>query len=150
MHHQLKNQRQELTFFPPFFFWSSSSSSSSSPSSSSCPSHYSNSQRGEDTPIRISIGQGLFVWASSSYSTMGSFALPWNTVFHGMASPRHGENAYTNNPCPIKALWALSPHWTRFAMGYRISMIVRSSLNNPFEKRKEKKKRKKTPFLGEV
>ena len=33
-----------------------------------------------------------------------------NTVFHGIASPRHTENAHTNNPCPIiKALWAFSP-----------------------------------------
>ena len=26
------------------------------------------------------------------------------------ASPRHSENAHTNNPCPIKFLWAFSPH----------------------------------------
>ena len=32
-----------------------------------------------------------------------------NTVFHGIANPRHTENAHTNNPCPIKFLWAFSP-----------------------------------------
>ena len=33
-----------------------------------------------------------------------------STVFHGMASPWHSENAYTNNPCPLKVLWVFSPH----------------------------------------
>ena len=41
------------------------------------------------------------------------------TVFHGIASLRHSENAHTNNPCPIEFLWAFSPSpWTRFAAGY--------------------------------
>ena len=33
-----------------------------------------------------------------------------HTVFHGMASSRHSENAHTNNSYPIKALlvWAFS------------------------------------------
>ena len=46
-----------------------------------------------------------------------------DTVFHGIASPRHNKNAHTNNPCPIRVLWASFP-WARFAVGYCTTRVL--------------------------
>ena len=45
-----------------------------------------------------------------------------------MASPQHSENPHTNNPGPIKVLWAISPH--RGRLGYSPVYSISSNLKH--------------------